>query len=66
MQKWEYLDIWVELDSREVKKINGLKVKNVQMDQYLNKIGLEGWEMIASGGQFANVLFFKRPLEPKS
>jgi len=32
-------------------------------DDTLNKLGREGWELVAVGGKGGNSLFFKRPLE---
>jgi hypothetical protein len=32
-------------------------------DESLNKLGREGWELVACGGKGGNYLFFKRPIE---
>lgn len=73
MQKWEFLQVHVELSKNKlVASINGETVLNtkgpgveMEFSQYLNSLGAEGWELVNADKNeygFRNY-FFKRPLE---
>lgn len=73
MQKWEYLDVYVD---REVAKVTAYKVRLVNGQelpnwskgphyiQYLNTLGQQGWELLSvwgTAGGTIELFHFKRP-----
>ena len=65
MQKWEYLFVSIRNSNYNIiphaYTINGNKVENWEktetLYEYCNKLGNEGWELVAMDGN----LVFKRP-----
>ena len=64
MQKWEY--IFVDLDYRDdgIRSVNGnaLKDKNVNLFEFVNQLGRDGWELAGIDSSFFVKLVFKRPV----
>jgi hypothetical protein len=64
MPKWEYMSIWVDRNW-EVKSIVGYEERRDTLPfliEFLNIIGLVGWEMVAVVPvEVGHRLFFKRP-----
>ncbi len=64
MAKWEYMSVWVDRNW-EVKSIVGYEEKRDTLpflNEFLNIIGLVGWEMVAVVPvEVGHRLFFKRP-----
>ncbi len=64
MSKWEYMSAWVDA-SWEVKTVVGYEEKSDPLPpfvEFLNIIGLEGWEMISIVPvEVGHRVFFKRP-----
>ena len=63
MQKWEYL--WTVIPGSLKKiKVSGQKIP---VEDYLNELGMQGWELVAveqgfpGSGLSDYILFFKRP-----
>ena len=69
MQKWEY-GLLVSDSEKKIQKFNGVESANEPMDgmpAVLNKLGQEGWELVAAdigrAMYAASVFVFKRPLQ---
>lgn len=74
MQKWEYLKVGLqwhidEITRKPVGKIfsNGSEVGDINIYDYLNKLGKDGWEMLAANTSIIRTLWeddyvFKRPI----
>jgi hypothetical protein len=72
MQTWEYLTVQlgtygIKNDKLAVQYLNGQELrdwKNVPLNQFLNQLGGNGWEMtgtLSSSSGTINYLIFKRP-----
>ena len=64
MQKWEYMSAWVD-DQWDVRTVVGYEQPKGALSkfvEFLNMVGLEGWELVALvPGQVGHRAFFKRP-----
>jgi len=72
MQKWEYLRVEMARDARVgsvyangVRVFPGTGIKDADFQDYLNKLGSEGWEMVGWNiiqGTIYEKFYFKRQL----
>jgi hypothetical protein len=61
MQKWEYMTLTANLPSGKVVNFindQAVGMRNIALFPYLNKLGNEGWEIIAYSN---NTFVLKRP-----
>lgn len=75
MQKWEYIELMLQLNSNNVWVWGNTEVsaKEVSTEQRLNEMGREGWELVSSYTQSSLAgtasqtkyfyYIFKRPIE---
>jgi hypothetical protein len=65
MQKWEYKRVsFSGVGSRTyVAHINGQipEKPEPELDSYIANLGDQGWELVATAGQYGSTLIFKRP-----
>ena len=77
MQKWEYLRVDVQYRDPKDPGVQSIfsnyeeTLSNVafsDLQNYLNKLGSEGWEMVGerASGERHHAFYFKRPLKKKS
>ena len=63
MQRWEYMTLTANLPSGKVVNFvndKAVGMRNIALFPYLNKLGDQGWEIVAYGN---NTFILKRPKE---